>query len=109
MFSINGRLTKDLFRTYKSILGCTGIYDKFEDLCIGRLRPNGRRSQPVFPIRLCNWVDDVSYFDNLILINTSIQQWDHMFRVNSIQFLNFYWIIYFRHHYQIVHIEVSMK
>ncbi|CAF0825552.1 unnamed protein product [Rotaria sordida] len=59
-----------------------GIYDKFEDLCIGRLRPNGHRSQPLFTTTLWNWTDVVPYFDNLLLINTNIKQWNDMFRTS---------------------------
>jgi hypothetical protein len=83
MFNINRRLTKDLFSNHKSILYSTGVYNKFEDLCIGRLRPNGHRSQPLFPTTLWNWFDAISYFDNLLLINTNIRQWNNMFRVKS--------------------------
>ncbi|CAF2960351.1 unnamed protein product [Rotaria sp. Silwood2] len=61
-----------------------GIYDKFEDLCIGRLRPNGHRSQPLFTANFWNWIDVIPQFDNLLLINTNIKQWDDMFRVSCI-------------------------
>jgi hypothetical protein len=69
----------------KSILYYVGVYDKFEDLCIGRLRRNGQRSRSLFPMALWNWIDVISDFDNLLLINTSIKQWDEIFRVNSIE------------------------
>jgi len=62
-----------------------GVYNKFEDLCIGRLRPNGQRSRPLFPIKFWNWIDIISDFDNLLSINTSIKQWNEIFRVNSIE------------------------
>ncbi len=62
-----------------------GIYDQFEDLCIGRLRPNGQRARALFPMKLWNWTDVISDFENFLSINTSIQQWDEIFRVKFIE------------------------
>ena len=66
-----------------SVLDCVGVYDRFEDLCLGRLRRNGQRSSAIFPMKIWNWSANLSDFENLSLINTSIQQWDELFRVNS--------------------------
>jgi hypothetical protein len=74
-----------LSRHHKSIFYYTDVYDKFEDLCIGRLRPNGHRSQPLFPTTFWNWIDITLDFDNFLLINTNIKQWDEIVRVNSIE------------------------
>jgi hypothetical protein len=68
----------------------TGVYDKFEDLCIGRLRPHGQRARALFPMTIWNWTDVMSDFEDLLLINTSIQQWDELFRVNSNELSSIY-------------------
>lgn len=87
-----------------------GIYDRFEDLCLGRLRRNGQRSSAIFPMNTWNWSVNLSDFENLSVINSSIQQWDELFRVNSSSIHQIsYPIDSFRHHYQSVPIEISQK
>lgn len=71
-------------RMVMSVLDCVGVYDRFEDLCLGRLRRNGQRSSAIFPMKIWNWSTNLSDFENLSLINTCIQQWDELFRVNSL-------------------------
>jgi hypothetical protein len=61
----------------------TALYDRFEDLCIGRLRPNAQRSSPMYPLPLWHWIEAMSQFDNLLMINSNIKQWHTMYRVRG--------------------------
>ena len=67
---------------------CVGVYDRFEDLCIGRLRPNRQRSRAIFPMTRWNWTDVTCDLENLFMINTNVQQWEEIFRVNTMEVLD---------------------
>ncbi|CAF1586811.1 unnamed protein product, partial [Didymodactylos carnosus] len=53
----------------------------FEDICIGRLRPNGYRSQPLYALKLWNWADCIT-MNSLSTVCAQIKQWDNMFKTS---------------------------